>query len=107
MKGETKRAVQTLLIEGLSNKEICERLHLSKSAVNAHIRKLYAKHGLYGLADARRLIVLLVTEALAGRANEEARLTNGAADSIVSASTARCSSNGRGENHHADDAAQL
>jgi len=64
MNGETERRVKALLIEGLSNKEICERLHLSRSGVNFHIRALFRKHGLYSHADSRRLVVLLVTEKL-------------------------------------------
>jgi DNA-binding NarL/FixJ family response regulator len=64
MKHATAQRVKELLVEGLSNKEICERLHLSKSAVNYHIAALFRKYRLYGHCDGRRLVVLLVTEKL-------------------------------------------
>ena len=64
MNGETERRVKACLVEGLSNKEIRDHLHLSRSGVNFHIRALYRKYGLYSHADQRRLIVVLVTEKL-------------------------------------------
>jgi len=60
--GETHQHVKACLVEGLSNKEICERLHLSRSGLNYHMRNFYAEHGLSNRADVRRLIVLLVRE---------------------------------------------
>jgi len=62
MKGETKQRVKNLLTEGLSNKEIRERLHLSASGLNFHIAAIYKNYGLYGRCDIRRLIVLLMRE---------------------------------------------
>jgi FixJ family two-component response regulator len=54
--------VKDLLAEGLSNKEIADRLHVSLRTVKEHIRFLLRERGLYGLADSRRLIVGLVRE---------------------------------------------
>lgn len=99
MKGEAENRVKALLAEGLSNKEICERLHLSNSGVHFHVGNLFRQYGLYGHADSRRLIVALVREMFA--------LTDGAAVPTLPASAAGCSSSGREKKQHADDAAQL
>ena len=64
MKGETQRQIKSFLAEGLSNKEITDRLPISERMVKWHVSNLYAAYGLHGLADHRRLIVLLVTEKL-------------------------------------------
>jgi DNA-binding NarL/FixJ family response regulator len=77
MKGETEGQVKACLVEGLSTKEIRERLHLSRSGVNFHIGKMMRERGLWGTADQRRLIVLLVREMFA--------LTGAATPSTVAA----------------------
>lgn len=65
MNGETENRVKELLAEGLSNKEIADRVHLSVRAVKWHTGNLYVKYGLRGTADQRRLIVVLVREMFA------------------------------------------
>jgi DNA-binding NarL/FixJ family response regulator len=64
MKGEAQCRVQELLAEGLSNKEIADRMQVTVRMVKWHVGNLYVKHGLYGVADQRRLIVVLVKEKL-------------------------------------------
>lgn len=105
MKGETEDRVKALLTEGLSNKEIADRVHLSLRAVKGYTGNLLRERGLYGPGDSRRLIVLLVREMFA--------LTDGAAPPTLPASSGapsiRREELGAGEEkkHHADDAAQL
>jgi predicted transcriptional regulator len=93
MKGETQRHVQQALAEGLSNKEIACRLHVSISTVKWHVNHLMAARGLYGLADSRRLIVTLVQEKMFA-------LTACAGASTLPASVPE-------KPNHAHDAAQL
>jgi DNA-binding CsgD family transcriptional regulator len=82
--------VLDLLCAGRCDKEIARVMNLSLSGVKHHVGNLLKKFGV----RSRQEVVI-------------ARLTNRAADSIVSASTAGCSPSGRGKNHHGDDAAQL
>lgn len=44
----TKREkdVLRLIIQGCSNKEICEKLFITRSTLSVHIVNLYQKHGL-------------------------------------------------------------
>jgi DNA-binding NarL/FixJ family response regulator len=62
MKTDIEDRVKDLLAEGFSNKEIAQRVFRSERAVKWHVANLYVKYGLRGLADGRRLIVLLVKE---------------------------------------------
>lgn len=62
MYGETQCRVKALLVEGLTNKEIAQRLHISVRAVKQHTSNLHTKYGLYGGGSIRRLIVVLVRE---------------------------------------------
>ncbi len=64
MPGEMQGRVKALLVEGLTNKEIAQRLHISVRAVKEHTSNLHTKYGLYGVGSIRRLIVLLVKEDL-------------------------------------------
>lgn len=54
--------VKELLAEGLSNKEIADRLDIPLRTVKERVTFLLRERGLYGLADSRRLIVALVRE---------------------------------------------
>ena len=55
----TEEKVIKLLKEGLTDKEIAQRVNLSASGVGYHVQKLYRKAGLFSSADHRRLMVWL------------------------------------------------
>lgn len=44
---EREKEVLNLIIQGYSNKEICEKLVLAMPTVKCHIQNLYIKHNLY------------------------------------------------------------
>jgi len=92
MRDETEQRVKACLAEGLSNKEISDRIHVSVRMVKWHIGHLLRQRGLYGIADARRLIVCLVQEKIFA-------LTGSAAPPSVSTVPEKP--------NHAHDAAQL
>jgi DNA-binding NarL/FixJ family response regulator len=49
--------VLRLLADGLSNKEIADRLYLSRGTVERHLATIYHKLGLGGRVDATRYAV--------------------------------------------------
>ena len=49
---QARQAVLTLLSEGLSNRDIAERLFLSRKTIEHHIRSLFAKLGMADRAEA-------------------------------------------------------
>ena len=58
--GENTARVKALLAEGLSNKEIAQRLNISIRLTAWHVQKLYREAGLFGTASYRRLIVWIL-----------------------------------------------
>jgi hypothetical protein len=65
--GYFKRRVIEQIIRGLSNKEIADVLEVSERAVKWHVARIMHERGLYGSADARRLVVTLMKEQIAYR----------------------------------------
>ena len=53
-------AVESCICEGLSNKEIAERLKITEHAVKWYVGILMYELGLYGAGDKRRLVVRLL-----------------------------------------------
>jgi DNA-binding NarL/FixJ family response regulator len=64
MRGQTELRVKDLLAEGFANQAIADKLNISVRTVKFHIESLMRQRGLYGHGDSRRLIVILVREAL-------------------------------------------
>jgi DNA-binding NarL/FixJ family response regulator len=57
---ERERDVLAVMAEGRSNQAICERLHLSPKTVEAYVRGVFTKLGLYqGADDNRRVLAVL------------------------------------------------
>jgi DNA-binding NarL/FixJ family response regulator len=57
---ERERQVLGVMAEGRSNQAICRRLHLSPKTVEAYVRTVFAKLGLYeGADDNRRVLAVL------------------------------------------------
>lgn len=57
---ERERNVLAVMAEGRSNQAICERLHLSPKTVEAYVRGVFTKLGLYqGADDNRRVLAVL------------------------------------------------
>ena len=57
---DRERDVLAVMAEGRSNQAICERLHLSPKTVEAYVRGVFTKLGLYqGADDNRRVLAVL------------------------------------------------
>ena len=57
---ERERDVLSVMAEGRSNQAICDRLHLSPKTVEAYVRGVFTKLGLYqGADDNRRVLAVL------------------------------------------------
>ena len=57
---ERERDVLAVMAEGRSNQAICDRLHLSPKTVEAYVRGVFTKLGLYqGADDNRRVLAVL------------------------------------------------
>jgi DNA-binding NarL/FixJ family response regulator len=57
---ERERQVLTVMAEGRSNQAICQQLHLSPKTVEAYVRGVFTKLGLYqGVDDNRRVLAVL------------------------------------------------
>ena len=57
---EREREVLSVMAEGRSNQAICEQLHLSPKTVEAYVRGVFTKLGLYqGVDDNRRVLAVL------------------------------------------------
>jgi DNA-binding CsgD family transcriptional regulator len=54
----SERAVARLVSEGLSNREVSERLHVSQHTVSAHLGRAYAKLGVRSRTELTRLSML-------------------------------------------------
>jgi LuxR family maltose regulon positive regulatory protein len=52
-----EREVMSLLIEGLTNAQIAERLMLSTVTVNAYLRSIYGKLGVSSRTQAMRIVI--------------------------------------------------
>lgn len=58
---ERERDVLAVMAEGRSNQAICERLHLSPKTVEAYVRGVFTKLGLYQGADDNRRVLAVLT----------------------------------------------
>jgi DNA-binding NarL/FixJ family response regulator len=58
---ERERDVLSVMAEGRSNQAICERLHLSPKTVEAYVRGVFTKLGLYQQVDDNRRVLAVLT----------------------------------------------
>jgi DNA-binding NarL/FixJ family response regulator len=58
---DRERDVLSVMAEGRSNQAICERLHLSPKTVEAYVRGVFTKLGLYQGADDNRRVLAVLT----------------------------------------------
>src|SRR5207249_6916533 len=65
--------VLALLSEGLSNKEIADRVNISYDTVRAHLRHIYEKLHVRGRTEAVRMYLKSSNLSLAGQNAEETR----------------------------------
>jgi DNA-binding CsgD family transcriptional regulator len=65
--------ILALLSEGLSNKEIADRVNISYDTVRAHLRHIYEKLHVRGRTEAVRMYLKSSSLSLAGQNAEETR----------------------------------
>ncbi len=74
--------IVALVAEGLTNREVAQRLYLSHNTVKVHLRNIFVKTGVASRTELTRLAILKGWVTLPGRPAEGAEATEEAAPAV-------------------------